>query len=121
MMFLRFLFALLLCVVAVTRLSRRGCDTDAWHGGCHFCMVSFVEGDTELAKCASKVQEMLAVCGGYSYLVASNSSYIKDYAKVCEKVCNDCAKECREHEEHVECRNCAEACDDLIDAIKLSV
>ena len=85
------------------------------------CMVSFVEGDTELAKCASKVQEMLAVCGGYSYLVASNSSYIKDYAKVCEKVCNDCAKECREHEEHVECRNCAQACHDLIDAIKLSV
>ena len=85
------------------------------------CLVSFVEGDTELAKCASKVQEMLSVCGGYSYLVASNSSYIKDYAKVCEKVCSDCAKECREHEEHVECRNCAEACDDLIDAIKLTV
>lgn len=85
------------------------------------CMVSFTEGDMELADCASKVQEMLAVCGGYAYLVASNSSYIKDYAKVCEKVCVDCAKECRKHEKHIECEACANACDDVIDAIKLSI
>lgn len=85
------------------------------------CMVSFTEGDTELAECASKVQEMMAVCGGFAYLVASNSSYVKDYARVCEKVCADCAKECRKHEKHIECEACANACDDLIDAIKLSV
>jgi Cys-rich four helix bundle protein (predicted Tat secretion target) len=85
------------------------------------CMVSFMEGDTELAACASKVQEMLSVCGGFAYLVASNSSYVKDYARVCEKVCTDCAKECRKHEKHIECEACANACDDIIDAIKLSV
>lgn len=85
------------------------------------CMVSFTEGDTELAECASKVQEMMAVCGGFAYLVASNSSYIKDYARVCEKVCADCAEECRKHEKHIECEACANACDDIIDAIKLSV
>jgi Cys-rich four helix bundle protein (predicted Tat secretion target) len=85
------------------------------------CMVSFIEGDMELAACASKVQEMLSVCGGFAYLVASNSSYIKDYARVCEKVCIDCAKECRKHEKHIECEACANACDDIVDAIKLSV
>ncbi len=85
------------------------------------CMVSFTEGDTELAACASKAQEMLSVCGGFAYLVASNSSYIKDYARVCEKVCTDCAKECRKHEKHIECEACANACDDIVDAIKLSV
>ena len=85
------------------------------------CMVSFTEGDTELADCASKVQEMMAVCGGFAYLVASNSSYTKDYARVCEKVCADCAKECRKHEKHIECEACANACDDIIDAIKLSL
>ena len=85
------------------------------------CMVSFTEGDTELAACASKAQEMLSVCGGFEYLVASNSSYIKDYAAVCEKVCTDCAKECKKHDKHIECNACARACDDLIDAIKLSV
>ncbi len=85
------------------------------------CMVSFTEGDMELADCASKVQEMLSVCGGFDYLVASNSSYIKDYAHVCEQVCTDCAKECRKHEKHIECEACANACDDIIDAIKLSL
>ena len=85
------------------------------------CMVSFTEGDTELAECASKVHEMMAVCGGFAYLVASNSSYTKDYAHVCEKVCADCAKECRKHEKHIECEACANACDDIIDAIKLSI
>ena len=85
------------------------------------CMVSFTEGDTELAQCASKVHEMMAVCGGFAYLVASNSSYIKDYAQVCEKVCKDCAEECKKHDKHIECDACARACEDVIDAIKLSV
>ena len=85
------------------------------------CMVSFTEGDLELADCASKVQEMLSICGGFAYLVASNSSYIKEYSSVCEKVCRDCAKECRKHEKHIECEACANACDNLVDAIKLSL
>ena len=85
------------------------------------CMVSFTEGDTELADCASKVQEMMSVCGGFAYLVASNSSYTKEYAQICEKVCEDCAKECRKHEKHIECDACGKACDDLVDAIKLSI
>jgi Cys-rich four helix bundle protein (predicted Tat secretion target) len=85
------------------------------------CMVSFTEGDTELADCASKAQEMMAVCGGFAYLVASNSSYTKEYSQICEKVCQDCAKECRKHEKHIECEACANACDNIVDAIKLSL
>ena len=85
------------------------------------CLVSFVEGDTELAECASKVHEMMAVCGGFSYLVASNSGYTKEYSKICLTVCEDCAKECEKHDEHKECKACAEACNDVIDAIKLSL
>jgi Cys-rich four helix bundle protein (predicted Tat secretion target) len=85
------------------------------------CMVSFTEGDTELAACASKAQEMMAVCGGFAYLVASNSSYIKEYSAICEKVCSDCAKECKKHDKHVECDACGKACDDVVDAIKLSL
>ena len=85
------------------------------------CMVSFTEGDTELADCASKAQEMMSVCGGFAYLVASNSSYTKEYAEICAKVCDDCAKECKKHEKHVECDACGKACDDLVDAIKLSI
>ena len=83
------------------------------------CLVSFQEGDTELADCASKVHEMQAICNSFSYILASNSSYTKDLSQVCAKVCKDCAKECRKHEKHIECKACAEACDDIVDAIKL--
>jgi Cys-rich four helix bundle protein (predicted Tat secretion target) len=82
------------------------------------CLVSFKEGDTSLAACASKVHEMEAVCNGFSYLVASNSVYTKDYAKICKQVCSDCEKECRKHEDkHLECQECAEACAQIVKSI----
>lgn len=84
------------------------------------CLVSFVEGDTELAECASKVHEMHAICNAFSYLLAANSEYSKDYSRICVAACDDCAKVCREHDEHFECRDCAEACEDIIKAIKKS-
>lgn len=84
------------------------------------CLVSFVEGDTELAECASKVHEMHAICNAFSYLVAANSEYSRDYAGICVAVCEDCEKICREHEEHFECRDCADACEDVVKAIKKS-
>ena len=83
------------------------------------CLVSFQEGSTELADCASKVHEMQAICGAFSYLLAANSNYIKTYASVCEQVCKDCEKECRKHEQHVECKACAEACAEMVDQINL--
>lgn len=84
------------------------------------CLVSFVEGDTELAECASKVHEMHAICDAFSYLLAANSEYAKDYSRICVTACDDCAKVCREHDVHHECRHCAEACEDLIKAINKS-
>lgn len=83
------------------------------------CLASFREGDVQLADCASKVHEMQAICSAFSYLLAANSGYIEAYASVCEKVCLDCEKECRKHEEHIECKACAEACAGIVDQIKL--
>jgi len=85
------------------------------------CLVSFQEGDLELADCASKVHEMQAVCGAFSYLLAANSEYSKAYAGICRKVCEDCEKECRKHKEHIECKACADACLELVDQIKISL
>ena len=84
------------------------------------CLVSFGEGDTELAACAISVQDMLAVCDGFATLVAGNSKFSEDYAKVCAAVCKDCAQECRKHDKHHECRHCAEACEELLDQIALA-
>lgn len=83
------------------------------------CLVSFKEGDMQLADCASKVHEMQAICGAFSYLLAANSDYVNAYATVCETVCKDCEKECRKHEEHVECKACGDACAEIVDQIKL--
>jgi Cys-rich four helix bundle protein (predicted Tat secretion target) len=85
------------------------------------CLVSFQEGDLELADCAARVHEMQAVCGAFSYLLAANSDYIKAYTGICEQVCKDCEQECMKHKEHVECRACAEACIEVVDQIKLAL
>ncbi len=85
------------------------------------CLVSFQEGDVALAACAAKVHEMHAVCDAFSYLLAANSDYIKAYADLCTRVCEDCEKECLKHKEHIECKDCADACAALVDQIKLSI
>jgi len=84
------------------------------------CLVSFREGDLTLTDCASKVHEMQAICAAFSYLLAANSECLEASYRVCETVCSDCARERRKHDEHHECRACAEACEGVVDAIKLS-
>jgi Cys-rich four helix bundle protein (predicted Tat secretion target) len=81
------------------------------------CLTSFREGDLSMADCASKVHEMQAICQAFSYLLAANSDYRERYAPLCLAACKDCAKECRKHDEHVECRQCAEACEATVKAI----
>lgn len=46
------------------------------------CLVAWNEGDLELAACAKKVNEMNAICDGFSKLLAANSKHVKDYAKI---------------------------------------
>jgi Cys-rich four helix bundle protein (predicted Tat secretion target) len=82
------------------------------------CLVAFQEGDTTLADCARKVNEMAPICRAFSYQLAGNSPYIKALAVVCRQACEDCEAACREHEDkHLECRECAEACAQVIAAI----
>ncbi|MEA3275428.1 MAG: hypothetical protein U9Q81_09125 [Pseudomonadota bacterium] len=82
------------------------------------CLVAFQEGDTSLADCARKVNEMLPICKAFSYQLASNSPYVKTLSAVCRQACEDCEVECRKHEDkHVECKDCAEACAQLVSAI----
>lgn len=83
------------------------------------CLVAFQEGDTTLADCARKVNEMLPICRAFSYQLASNSPYVKALAPVCLQACKDCEAACREHEDkHLECKECAEACNQVISAIE---
>jgi len=85
------------------------------------CLVAWNEGDLELAACAKKVNEMIAVCEGFSKLLAANSNHIKAYSKVCKSVCKECAKECRKHDKHIECKECGKACESLVKAIDKNI
>jgi len=83
------------------------------------CMVTFVEGNTDLAVCAARAYEMHAICTTYSTLLTANSSYLKAYTKVAEASLKDCEEECLKHKKHLECKACAEACANVLDQIKL--
>jgi len=85
------------------------------------CLVAWNEGDLELAACARKVNEMIAVCEGFSKLLAANSNHIKAYAKVCKSICKECAKECRKHDKHIECKECGDACESLVKEIDKNI
>lgn len=82
------------------------------------CLVAFQEGNTALADCAAKVHEMQAICAAFSYLLSANSGHIKAAAALCDAVCDECADECRKHDHHVECRECAEACETTIAEVR---
>jgi Cys-rich four helix bundle protein (predicted Tat secretion target) len=82
------------------------------------CLVTYREGDTTLAECAAKVNEMLPICKAFSYQLAANSPYVESLSAVCRQACKDCEDECRKHEDkHLECKECAEACARVIEAI----
>lgn len=75
------------------------------------CIKRLSTGDTSLKDCIRTVSAMLPLCEALARFGALEASRLKDFAKVCADVCDDCEKECRKHEQHhVECKNCAQSC-----------
>jgi hypothetical protein len=76
-------------------------------------------GDTMLADCAKKVNDMLPICKAFSYQLAANSPHVSALPAVRMEACEDREKECRvDEDKHIECKDCAEACAQVISAIK---
>jgi Cys-rich four helix bundle protein (predicted Tat secretion target) len=83
------------------------------------CFILLKDGDTEMAKCAETVTEMLVLCDGLSKMASYRSSHLKEFAKVCAAVCQDCKDECKKHSDnHAACKACEDSCGDCIDACK---
>ena len=75
------------------------------------CIKLVKQKDTSIADCLAAVNDMLPMCETLSKLATSQSDHLKDFAKVCIAVCEDCEKECKAHEDkHVECRECMKSC-----------
>jgi len=83
------------------------------------CLILLGNGDTDMAECAKSVQLMMPMCQAVGYHAAANSKHLKDMVKICQNICEECEKACREHEDkHAECKACANSCSDMIDACK---
>ncbi len=76
------------------------------------CIRQLGAGDTSLKECIKTVSVMLPMCETLARLAALDAPRLKEFAKVCADVCDDCEKECRKHAHHAQCKNCGEACED---------
>jgi len=79
------------------------------------CMHMFQMGDTTLADCSISVQELIAANTAVLKFAANNSTHLNSFLEVTMKVCETCEEECRKHEKHIQCKDCAVACRDCID------
>lgn len=79
------------------------------------CMHMFQMGDTTLADCSISVQELIAVSTAVLKFAANNSDNLNSMLEVAIKVAESCEVECKKHDKHIQCRDCAEACRDCIE------
>lgn len=71
-------------------------------------------GDTTLASCASRVQEMVLSCGALSRLAINGSRQVGPMVEAVREVAAECESECRKHVEHPPFRACAQSCADFV-------
>jgi len=76
------------------------------------CLVLLGQGDKQMAACAQSVSELMAVCSALQKLALQDSKRTAAMAKLALEVCQDCEKQCRKHEKHSQCKDCADACAD---------
>lgn len=75
------------------------------------CLTSFAAGEKEMAQCARKVLEAMAVCDALRATAAVESKNLPALAKAAMAFCKDCEDECRKHEKtHSTCKDCGDAC-----------
>lgn len=83
------------------------------------CIALMSTGDTSLKDCIRTVSVMLPMCGALMRVAGLDATRLKDVAKVCIDVCDDCVKACKPHiEHHALCKACSDSCMECIDACK---
>jgi Cys-rich four helix bundle protein (predicted Tat secretion target) len=83
------------------------------------CLDLLGQGDTSLADCSKAVAAMTPMCALLARYAALDAPRLKELAKVCIDVCDDCAKACEKHaSKHEACKACQASCQDCIKACK---
>lgn len=74
------------------------------------CYQTFAAGDTALAECVRRVQELVATCAALARMASLDAPHLAELAAVTAKVCRRCDEECRRHPGHQPCLDCGDAC-----------
>lgn len=83
------------------------------------CLDLLATGDKSLGDCAKMVNQMLAVCRAVGPIADAGGTHLVAMARLCQAVCTDCEKACREHAAHHDvCKACADACESTAAAAK---
>lgn len=79
------------------------------------CIQLLKTGDTSLAECLDRVNELVTACQALARLSSQQSRHVVAFAAVTAQVCRDCEKECLRHaEHHQQCADCAKSCAECI-------
>lgn len=76
------------------------------------CIELLGQGDKVMAKCARSVNQLIAICTALRSVAAQDGTQLMKMVKVAMDVCKECEDECRKHEKHPQCKDCADACAD---------
>jgi Cys-rich four helix bundle protein (predicted Tat secretion target) len=74
------------------------------------CFGMFAMKDTSMTECAQSASELIAACRALQTLASANSEFVPAFAKVVEKVCVECKKQCDNFPKIAECVSCGESC-----------
>lgn len=78
------------------------------------CIELFKSGDTNVARCAETVNEMIVMCHALAKMGTYQSEQLVAVAKICIDVCQVCGK----HSKHPQCKACEESCLEGIEECK---
>ena len=75
---------------------------------CQNCLINMGGKDSmnDCPICCALCIDACLVCVKF---LAANSSYAKEYCKLCADICTWCAQQCGEHD-HEHCKICAQSC-----------
>lgn len=86
------------------------------------CIELIKAGDTSMSDCLEAVTDTVSMCETLVHLAVADNRHLKDFARVCIKVCKDCEQECEPHKEkHKECKDCMESCIACIEQLEIIV
>lgn len=86
------------------------------------CDEELAAGEKNFAKCSTAVRQMVVLCDAMTQLASMKSVRVREIIDACIASCQSCRDACAEHKAHwahgmhLQCKACAEACDETIAA-----